>query len=68
MKYGQAINRYLAENTELSNEEKEMEIAKLNIDELFDLMHNVEEAPHKYDRPIIRAVISALNRKNLYFC
>lgn len=68
MKYSTKINLFLAENTELVNDQKAEEVAKLEIDDLFDLMRNVEEAPHKYDRAIIRSVISALNSKNIYCC
>lgn len=47
MKYGPKLNLFLADNTELTNEQKAEEVAKLETDDLFDLMRNVEEAQNK---------------------
>lgn len=54
------------ENTELTDKQKTEEVAKLEIDDLFDLMRNVEEAQGKYDRKVIKAVAGALLSKNIY--
>lgn len=66
MKYGPKLNLFLADNTELTNEQKTEEIAKLEIDDLFDLMRNVEEVQDKYDRMVIKAVAGALLAKNIF--
>lgn len=66
MKYSLTLNRFLAENTELTNEQKAEEVAKLETDDLFDLMRNVEESQSQYEQPVIRAVASALLTKKIY--
>lgn len=66
MKYGPKLNLFLADNTELTNEQKAEEVAKLETDDLFDLMRNVEEAQNKYDRMVIKAVAGALLAKNIF--
>ena len=66
MKYSPKLNSFLAENTELTNEKKIEGIAKLETDDLFDLMRNVEESQNKYEQTVIRAVAGALLAKNIY--
>lgn len=66
MKYSTMLNRFLAENTELNNEQKVKEVANLDTDDLFDLLRNVEESQDKYDRTVIKAVAGALLSKNIY--
>lgn len=66
MKYSQKLNSFLAENTELTNEKKIEGIAKLETDDLFDLMRNVEESYQKYDQVVIKAVAGALLAKKIF--
>ena len=66
MKYSPILNRFLAENTELNNNQKAEEVAKLETDDLFDLMRNVEESHSQYDQTVVRAVAGALLAKNIY--
>lgn len=66
MKYSPILNRFLEENTDLTNEQKAEEVAKLETGDLFDLMRNVEESQSRYDQPVVRAVAGALLAKNIY--
>lgn len=66
MKYSSTLNCFLAENSELTNEQKAEEVAKLETGDLFDLMRNIEESQSQYEQPVIRAVVDALLAKNIY--
>lgn len=66
MYYSPKLNQFLAENTELTNEQKAEKIAKLETDDLIDLMRNVEEAQDKYSRMVIKTVAGALLAKNIF--
>lgn len=66
MKYSQVLNRFLVENTELNNEQKVEEVAKLDTSDLFNLLQNVEESHSRYDQVVVRAVASALLAKKIY--
>ncbi len=66
VKYSTLLNRFLAENKELTNKDKTKEVEKLERDDLFDLMRNVEELPTRYEQPVISAVASALLTKKIY--
>lgn len=66
VKYSFTLNRFLATNTELSNEQKAVEVSNLETGDLFDLMRNVEESQNQYDRTVIRAVARALLAKNIF--
>ena len=66
MKYSQKLNSFLADNVELTNEQKIEGIAKLETGDLFDLMRNVEESPRQYEQVVIKAVAGALLAKNIF--
>lgn len=66
MIYSPMLNRFLVGNTELTNEQKAEEVAKLETDDLFDLMCNVEESQNQYSRTVVRAVAGALLAKKIY--
>ncbi|MFF5994260.1 hypothetical protein AAGS61_05835 [Lysinibacillus sp. KU-BSD001] len=66
MKFSQTLSPLLMDNGDLTEEQKADKVQELSGSEQFDLLQNIEAYPSKYSREVQSALVSAMNKRNIF--
>ena len=66
MKFSQTLNPLLKDNGNLTEVQKAEKVRDLTVNEHFDLLQNIEAYPQKYSQEVRAALVSAMNKRNVF--
>lgn len=66
MKFSQTLSPLLIDNGDLTEEQKAEKVQDLSADEHFDLLQNIEAYPSKYSHEVQRALVRAMNKRDIF--